>query len=562
MTSSYLLEFIYLLLAAVIAVPVSQAIKLGAVPGFLLAGLAVGPFGFGVIKSIETITHIAEFGVVLLLFIIGMEMKPSFLWSIRRLVFGLGSLQLLLTGAAITLIAIYLFDVSTTSAILIGPALALSSTAFVLQLLNEQKAINSEYGRSAVAVLLLQDLAVVPLLALIPLLSDTQSNDGNLLLAFAQSIGILVLLVAIGRYLLNPILHAIAKAANAEVFTASAILIVMGTAWLTEHAGLSMAMGAFLAGLLISDSAYRHQIRAEVQPFRGLLLGMFFMAMGMSLNLNVFFQSPLSILGLVAILVLVKFALLWPMARTFGLNNNKSMATALILSQGGEFALVLFSLAFQSKVLSQSEFDTLLLVVLFSMLFTPVLAMLAKRLNQTARGHEQSPSELPASAIIIAGYGRVGRRIGEVLTKANLSFVAIDRDAKQVKRYQELGHPVVFGDVTQPEILNSVGIKAATMIIVTVNEAHAAESVVEVLNRTNPDIQIYARGHNSDTCRKLKSLGAFKIVSENLEASLELTRYALAHADINLQLQHELLDNFKQDYYRQIEQEGSQNTAN
>lgn len=552
MVSGHLLELIFLLIAAVVMVPIAQALKLGAVPGFLLAGVVVGPFGLGLIGNVEEISHIAEFGVILLLFIIGMEMKPAFLWKIKRLVFGLGSLQVLLTGTAISLICYYLFGLSASASILIGPALALSSTAFVLQLVTEQKAISSEYGRSSVAVLLLQDLAVVPLLALIPLLSDQSSSDTHLGLALVKSLAILIVVIGVGRYLLNPILHRVASSANSEVFTASAVLIVIGTAYITEHAGLSMAMGAFLAGLLISDSAYRHQIRAEVAPFRGLLLGLFFMSMGMSLNLDKFIASPLLVISLVALLIAIKVIILFPLAKAFSLDTNRSLAVSLVLAQSGEFALVLFSLAEKANIFTTDTFHILLLVVLISMLVTPILASYAYKLHRSSH-QTQKTAELPAdSPIVIAGYGRVGRRIGEILTMADVPYVALDKNAAAVAEYQKQGLPVYFGDVTKPELLNSAGIKHAKLMIVTINEAEDAMALVETVSQKHPDIAIYARGHDGNICRELTELGAYNVVSENIEASLELARLVLCDQGMELDEQNDLLVEFRDNYYRQI----------
>lgn len=552
MESGYLVELIFLLLAAVIAVPICQAIKLGAVPGFLLAGVIVGPSGLALIGNVEHIAHIAEFGVVLLLFLIGMEMKPAFLWKIRRLVFGLGSLQIILTGTAISFICYGIFNLSLAASILIGPALALSSTAFVLQLINEQKALTSEYGRTSVAVLLMQDLAVVPLLALIPLLSDKSGADTNIALALVKSIGVLVLVIGIGRYLLNPILHRVALSKNSEVFTASAVLIVIGTAYLTEHAGLSMAMGAFLAGLLISDSAYRHQIRAEVQPFRGILLGLFFMSMGMSLNLEKFFDNPMLIIALTIGLIVLKVSLLYGLAKSFKLDTSRSLAVALILGQSGEFALVLFSLAEKNQIIGTDNFHVLLLIVLLSMLITPLLAVMANKYNKrsnTVSTEEVIPDGVP---VIIAGYGRVGKRIGEMLSMAGVPFVALDQNAANVATYQKQGLPVYYGDVTKPELLHSAGITHAKYMIVTVNEPEVATALVETVHQIHPDIHVYARGHNGDICRELMSLGAYNVVSENIEASIELTRLILNGEGLALEAQNNLLNEYKHNYYHQV----------
>jgi monovalent cation:proton antiporter-2 (CPA2) family protein len=554
--SDFLLEIIFLLSAAVIAVPVCQALKLGAVPGFLIAGVVVGPFSLGLIHDVEHITHISEFGVVLLLFVIGMELKPSFLWQIRRMVFGLGSLQVVLSGAVITAICYYVFQLPLPASIIIGPALALSSTAFVLQLLTDQKALSTEYGRSSVAILLLQDLAVVPLLALVPLLSTQAATDTHLGWAFARSISILIAVVLVGRYLLNPILHKVAASANSEVFTASAVLIVIGTAYLAELAGLSMAMGAFLAGMLISDSAYRHQIRAEIQPFRGILLGMFFMSMGMLLNLEKLVEQPLLVAGLVIALLAIKITILYPLSRLFSLDSTRSLAVAFILAQSGEFALVLFALAEKAQIFDTHTFDILLLVVLISMLVTPILGYLAERFNKLSKTVSNS-TEIPDEVgVIIAGYGRVGRRIGDILTIANQPFIAIDDNAATVAHYHKLGVPIYFGDVTKPVVLKSAGIKHAKYMIVTVNEAETAKTLVETIHSKLPDLTIYARGHDIHTCHELMNLGATGTVSENLEASLELSRLVLNHFEIDkydmtLEQLDLILKDYKTNYYKQ-----------
>jgi monovalent cation:proton antiporter-2 (CPA2) family protein len=554
--SDFLLEIIFLLSAAVIAVPICQALKLGAVPGFLIAGVVAGPFALGLIHDVEHITHISEFGVVLLLFVIGMELKPSFLWQIRRMVFGLGTLQVVLSGATITALCYYVFQLPLAASIIIGPALALSSTAFVLQLLTDQKALSTEYGRSSVAILLLQDLAVVPLLALVPLLSVQASTDTHLGWAFARSISILVAVILTGRYLLNPILHKVAASANSEVFTASAVLIVIGTAYLAELAGLSMAMGAFLAGMLISDSAYRHQIRAEIQPFRGILLGMFFMSMGMLLNLDKLIEQPLLVAGLVIALLTIKITILYPLSRLFSLDSTRSLAVAFILAQSGEFALVLFALAEKAQILDTHTFDILLLVVLISMLVTPVLGYLAERFNKLSKAVSSSTEIPDGVGIIIAGYGRVGRRIGDILTIANQPFIAIDDNAKTVAHYHKLGVPIYFGDVTKPVVLKSAGIKHAKYMIVTVNDAETAKTLVDTIHRKLPDLTIYARGHDIHTCHELMNLGATSTVSENLEASLELSKLVLNHFEIDkddmtLEQLELILQDYKTNYYKQ-----------
>ncbi|MBQ0807760.1 MAG: cation:proton antiporter [Porticoccus sp.] len=554
MISHYLLDIIILLMAAVIAVPLFQAIRLGAVPGFLISGVIVGPSGLGLIGNVSEIRYLAEIGVVLLLFVIGIELKPSRLWLMRRLVFGLGSLQVLMTGIFLGCISYFVFDIPLRAATLIGPALALSSTAFVLQLLTEQKSLTSTYGRTSFSVLLFQDLAVVPLLALLPLLTMPELSLGkDIGFALAESILILGLIVLLGRYLLHPVLHRVALSGNAEVFTASAVLLVLGTAWVTEHIGLSMAMGAFLAGLLISDSSYRHQVRAEIQPFRGLFLGLFFMSMGMLLNLELLLESPLVSLGLVSGLIIIKIVVLFPLAYLFGLKTKNSLAVAMILAQSGEFALVLFSLAYLADLFSKELFQQLLLIVLLSMLVTPILAHFAQRLSKEKEKKKIKNIEMPVAPIVLAGFGRVGHRIGEIFSMADIPFLALDSDASIVEKERANGHPVFFGDVCNPELLSAAGASNAKIIIVTLNDFDATEQLVSTLRKTYPDMVIYVRGHSLNKCAELRRLGASGVVSENVETSMELASMALVNIGFDDQKRESILGEFRQTYYDQID---------
>lgn len=554
MISAYLIDIIILLIAAVVAVTFSQAARLGAVPGFLIAGVLVGPYGLGLISNISEIANLAEIGVVFLLFVIGIELKPSRLWQMRRLVFGLGTLQVLITGLLLGSAVYIFFGLPLRSAIFVGPALALSSTAFVLQILSEQKLLTSTYGRASISILLLQDLAVVPLLALLPLLAMPELTIGEEIgLALAESLVILVLVILMGRYFLNPILHRVALSGNPEIFTASAILIVLAAAYVTEHAGLSMAMGAFLAGLLISDSSYRHQVMAEIQPFRGLLLGLFFISMGMSLNLNLLFDNPMLSIGLVILLIIIKVAVLFPLAYWFGLKTKNAIAVSLLLAESGEFALVIFSLAIQSNILAENLFQQLLLIVLLSMLVTPLLANLAYRLLSYKGIKGETSIEMSVEApIVLAGFGRVGRRIGEILSLAGKPFVALDSDASVVKKERTKGHPIFYGDVSKPELLKAVGAKNAQLIIVTLNDPNAIEELVMSLRKTYPEINIYARGHSLNQCRELRRLGASGAVSENVEASLELARMTLKNIGVNAQKRDAIIRNYRRRYHAQI----------
>jgi monovalent cation:proton antiporter-2 (CPA2) family protein len=562
MISAYLFDIVILLLAAVVVVPLFQLVRLGAVPGFLVAGLIVGPSGLAAIGNVSEIGYLAEIGVVLLLFVIGIELKPSRLWLMRRQVFGLGSAQVLLTGAVLAIACFFLFGMSLRTAILVGPALALSSTAFVLQILASQKLLTSHYGRASVAVLLLQDLAVVPLLALIPLLAAPGMSVGaDIGLALLESLAILALVVLAGRYFLHPLLHRVARAGSPEVFTASAVLIVLGAAMATEHAGLSMAMGAFLAGLLISESAYRHQVIAEIQPFRGLLLGLFFMSMGMSFNLGLLLSDPVGSIVLLALLIALKALILLPLGRLFGLPWRPSVAVALLLAQSGEFALVLFALAWQKGLLGEQLFQELLLVVLLSMMVTPALAQLARRLVVEPRRPDAGnlDEELhPNAPIVVVGFGRVGHRIGEILARAGQPFVALDSDPALIARARERGSPVYYGDMSNPGVLKSVGAADARVIVVTLNDPEASKELVAAIREQYPAVEIFARGHNLETCQSLSRLGAAGVVSENVEASLELSRMAMQRIGVDAVRSEEVLSAFRRRYHAQIHEPENQ----
>lgn len=528
----YLTDIIILLTAAVIAVPLFRFLGLGTVPGFLTAGVVVGPSVLGLIDNMDEIGHLAELGVVLLLFVIGIELKPSRLWLMRRMVFGLGVLQVIVTGAVISATAYFVFDVGPQAAILIGPALALSSTAFVLQLLTEQKMLTSNYGRTSVAVLLLQDLAVVPLLALVTLLTATDLTiEEDIGLALLEALVILTLIILGGRYLLQPVLHRVAHYGSPEIFTASAVLLVLGTAVLMAQIGLSMAMGAFVAGLLVADSEFRHQVMAELQPFRGLFLGLFFMSMGMSFELELLLEKPLLPIGLTVALMTTKVALLWPLASLYGHKNGSGLAIALLLAQSGEFAMVLFAVAFGATLLNQELYQQLLIIVVLSMLATPPIAGLAYRLTTSRRGESLpeniTAKEVVSSPVVIIGFGRVGRRVGEILEMRNVPYIAIDNSADIVKRERGVGRSVYFGDAQLPDALKSMGVNDASLVIVSIDDFQVTEQIVSTLRSIFPQLDILARGRDLENCRRLHLRGVRLAVSENLEASIALARAAL-----------------------------------
>ncbi len=560
MNIEYLIDIIILLSAAVIAVPLFQSLGLGAIPGFLVAGIVLGPSGLGYIENYDEISHLAELGVVLLLFIIGVEINPARLWKMKELVLGLGTLQVLVTGGLITIIVHAFLGVSWKIALLTGSALALSSTAFVLQLLREKKLLSSEYGRPSVAILLLQDLAVIPLLAFVALIAAPELTKAeDVFIALAEAIIILLLIIVAARYILNPLLNVLARFGSPEIFTASALLLVLGTAQAMESIGLSMAMGAFIAGLLIADSSYRHQIIAEIQPFRGLLLGLFFMSMGMSLDLGLFLDNPIVLLGAAIVLMAVKFITLWPLSRLFGIRGKAPVSVALLLAQSGEFALVLFALAYGTGLLDELLFQHLLIVVMLTMLATPALERLANRIFFASY---RSITAIPdvyigatgqdARPVILAGFGRMGHRIGYILELMKVPYVAIDTNASLVARERSDGNSVYFGDARRPEVLRAAGVADAPFVIVAIDDIEATENVVSCLHSAFPEIPVFARGHDLRKCRDLKALGANYTVSETLEASAELARTALLHLGAEDPEVVAALERFREDYYGRI----------
>ncbi len=554
----YLNDTLILLIAAVVVVPLFQFLRLGSVLGFLAAGVAVGPAGLGMIGEVEQIRSFAELGVVFLLFIIGIELKPARLWLMRRMVFGLGTTQVIFSGLLITAL-LWLFGVELRPALVLGLGLALSSTAFVLQLLIERRELNSGYGRSAFAILLLQDLAVVPLLALVPLLADPEGSFGSdVLLVLAESLGVIALVVLGGRILLRPVLQRIARHGGEEIFLATALLLVLGIATLIEHAGMSMAMGAFIAGLLIADSEYRHQILADIQPFRGLLLGLFFISVGMSVEPGVLIDSPLRMVGMLLALLAVKAAALWVSARLFGIRHQDARNIALLLPQGGEFGFVLFGAAQLSGLFDDRLYQEAVMVVVMSMVLTPLLA---SRINARLTQEPEEPlAMLPEgdgaeAKVVIAGFGRMGMRIASLMHEAEIPYVAIEQHPSHVSGGRNKGFAVFYGNASNHEVLKAAGVGEAELLIIAIDDADVVARLVSDIRIHYPKLPIYARGHSRSRCAHLLGLGASGVASENLEASLQLARYAMTGSGLDEEQADEMLDKYRASYYDYLEQE-------
>ncbi|HEX4872162.1 MAG TPA: monovalent cation:proton antiporter-2 (CPA2) family protein, partial [Nevskiaceae bacterium] len=421
------------LAAAVLFVPLFRWLKLGAVLGYLAAGIAIGPWGLGLIDDVEAILHISELGVVLLLFVIGLELQPSRLWRLRHSVFGLGGAQVLISALLLGAAAMAL-GLSFTAAVVAGFGLAMSSTALVLQMLGERKELTTRHGRGAFAILLFQDLSVIPLLAVVPLLglqaAQTSGDPGWW--AALRTVAVLVGVVVIGRYALRPLLRMLAATQVAEVFTAAALLLVLGTALAMQWVGLSMSLGAFLAGVLLADSEYRHELQADIEPFKGLLLGLFFIAVGMSANLGLLAEQPLVVGGLVLGLLLVKGAVLYAIGRVAGQPVDSARALAFALPQGGEFAFVLFALAAGVGVLASGVSELLVMAVTLSMILSPPLYSLQARFAREEEAPAFDVIDVPETPVVIAGFGPFGQVIGRLLRVKRIGFTVLEKNWQQV----------------------------------------------------------------------------------------------------------------------------------
>lgn len=554
---SALIDVLVLLTAAVIAVPVFQRLGIGPVLGYLAAGVMVGPAGFGLIESTDEIHALAELGVVFLLFAIGLEMKLPRLWVMRRMVFGLGSLQVLVTAATIGLV-LHGLGLPIEAAVVAGGGLALSSTAVVLQILTDRGELNTRPGRIAFAILLLQDLAVVPLLALVSVLTgEGPGVPAALGLAVMQAGAALALIIGVGRFLLRPLLHVIARSRSSEIFAAAAVLLVLGTAWLTGRVGLSMAFGAFLAGLMLAETEFRHQVEADIQPFRGFLLGLFFMTVGMSIDIGLVVHEAGTVLPAVLALLAVKAALLFLLARAFAVSAAHSLHVALLLAQGGEFGFILFGLAGATGILSREASQILILTVSLTMMVTPLLAVAATRLSQRLAREPASAGALEEAEplhdhVIIAGFGRVGQTVAKMLAVEHVHYLALDMHAERVAEGLTRGLPVYFADASRPEVLRAAGADHARAVVVTLDQAKVAERTVAVLRHAFPHVRVYARARDSQHREVLRQAGATMAVPETLEASLQLGATVLRAVGVTASETARLVDEFRAADYAKL----------
>jgi monovalent cation:proton antiporter-2 (CPA2) family protein len=493
----------------------------------------IGPWGLGLIQRIDDTLHFAELGVVLLLFIIGLELQPTRLWVLRKPLFGLGGLQMTLSTLALGGIAMGL-GLGWQTALIVGLSLSLSSTAFALQLLGEKNQLLTLHGRSAFSILLFQDLLVIPVLALMPLLSaqqDTHAQTGYLT-ALARSSGIVLAVIAAGHYLIRPALRQVAKARIPELFSAASLLVVLGTAALMQLAGLSMALGAFLAGVLLADSEFRHELEASIEPFKGLLLGLFFISVGMSVDLHLVSTEPLLITALTLGLLLVKISVLYAIGKLSRYTTASALSLAIVISQGGEFAFVLLAQANLLHIIDKMLADMLVVAVALSMALTPLLVALQE--YWLSRHSVEEKPDRPFDAIeddnpkvIIAGFGRFGQVTARILSMKGIRFTALEANFEQVDFVRKFGNKVYFGDASRLELLRAAHADKAKVFVLAIVNLEASLRTAEIVKKHFPNLKIFARARNRQHVYKLMDIGVDYVIRETILSGIELARNVL-----------------------------------
>lgn len=542
---SFLLQLFIFLAAAAIAVPLAKKCGLGSVLGYLIAGIVIGPFGMSLIKNVEDVMHFTEFGVVMMLFLVGLELKPTMLWKMRTPILGMGGMQVVASAAVICAVA--LIYLPWQQALAVGLILALSSTAIVLQTLNEKGLMNTSSGKSIFSVLLFQDFAVIPMLALLPLLAtgngghhgDDHHGESPLLdisglPGYLQAIIILLailFILVLGKFASRPIFRTIAKTRVREIFVAAALALVVGISLLMMTVGLSPALGAFLAGVVLADSEYRHELESDLEPFKGLLLGIFFISIGAGLNFTLIGDQFATIAGITAALIAIKWCILYGTGLVFKMEKKNRSFFAIALAQGGEFAFVLFSFAKTNGVLPDGTIDPLISAVAISMFLAPLLFMFYDKVlaNKKTEGSDTAPDSVDAHGhkVILAGFGKLGTDLGRFLISAGIKPVILDHDANNVDTLRRFGFEVYYGDVTRLDLLESAGAEEAELLIITIKDADKARHLVELVNKHYPHLKIIANADERTSAYNLMDLGVKTIRRESFGTAMNLGQDAL-----------------------------------
>ena len=524
----YLTDLLVFLVAAVITVPIFRYFGIGAILAYLFAGILIGPEVLKLIQDPKVILSFSELGVVLLLFLIGLELNPKRLWKMRRNVFVMGALQVFVTGALIFVVA-KVFGFDSASSFVIGFGLALSSTAFSIQILKENHQLNTHHGQGSFSILLFQDLAIVPLLALVPVLSGSEMGAPGLIDLLKVLTGILVLIFG-GRYIVRWGFRWVAESRVQEVFTAASLLVVIGTALLAEKAGLSMGMGAFVAGMLLANSEYRHELEINLEPFKGLLMGLFFIAVGMSLNLMHFIEMPHIILALVIALMLLKSLVIFALARLFSFPTESARNMAMTLPQGGEFAFMLFTVAMGTQLLDAETSSLLNTVVTVTMALTPLVFGLNQKFIRTYSEISERPEDeiTPEGAeVIIAGYGRFGQIVSRFLKTEGVPFTILEHSAAQVDTARKYGAKIYYGNASREEIIEAAGGKEAKVFVLAIDDVETSIATAKMVKEKFSNLEVIARVRNRQHAIELMKLGVTNIHRETYLTSLEVAKEVL-----------------------------------
>ncbi|MBL0370594.1 cation:proton antiporter [Rhizobium sp. KVB221] len=520
-------EALLLLGGAVVAAPLFKRLGLGTVLGYLAAGIVIGPV-LALISGGDDILSVAELGVVFLLFIIGLELKPARLWQMRRDIFALGSVQVLVSGAVLSALAYYLGLLDWRGSLVAGFGLALSSTAFALQILEDRGDLNTPYGQRAFSILLFQDLAIVPLLAMTAFIAPGGDEGGFSLASAGIAIGAVIGLVLIGRYLLTPLFQIIGRTGAREAMIAAALFVVLGAAALMEVAGLSMAMGAFLAGLMLAESSYRHELEADIEPFRGILLGLFFMAVGLSLQLQVVSENWLIIVLAVPLILLVKTVAIYVLYRLAGSSHNNALKGAFLLSQGGEFGFVLFTAAAGAGIFPQSTASLLIAIVTVTMALTPVFAAIPALIAKPEEREEiEEDFEGAGADVFMVGFSRFGQIASQILLAGGRSVTVIDQSADRIRQASRFGFRIYFGDGTRKDVLIAAGIEKAKIIAICTQKKEITDRIVDLVQSEYPNARIFVRSYDRLHALELRSKAVEYELRETLESGLLFGQRAL-----------------------------------
>jgi glutathione-regulated potassium-efflux system protein KefB len=564
---TFLFSALVLLIATSVAVALFKHLGLGSILGLLVAGIVVGPYSPGpyVTEHVEDVRHFTEVGVVLLLFIIGLEMRPRRLWAMRKEVFGLGLLQILLTGVALAVYFFYQWQSPWLLSLLIGLTFALSSTAFVIQILQERGEIASRHGMTAFSILLMQDLAIVPLLALVPIFSETGGVSAEMPVwqQLMVEIGMIAMVVVVGRYIVPFVLNQLAKQGNREGFLLVVMMAVFLAAWVMDQAGLSMALGAFVMGMLLSGSSYRLQIQAFVEPYKGLLMSLFFVAVGMSIDFAAISQELLVFIQHILVIVSVKLLVLFLLALGFGHSKQIALRISFFLAQGGEFGFVLFSAAKALDVIDDATFVTAVGVISVTMLLTPLLIGVSDRLARRLDSRHAKTDHLQYSSdqgeqsrrVIIGGYGRVGHTVAVLLHSSGVPIVVFDTHPERVAQGKKDGLPVYYGDISDPDLLDTANAGNASLMVLTIDNGPVALRTISHVRNAYPQIQVVSRARDLEACAHLQKAGASHAFPEALESSLRLGAIALQMVDVPQDNVDLLLQGVRQDNYTLVKSE-------